>query len=163
MRLLLADARLRICVTTVLHADSCNLDWLPTGRLSFSRAVYKIRLVTCAGAPHRTISQESVLSMPLEMKNADNVDFEHNKENKLLDELGLLPITAEKPKTDNVFMNEAKTEFTHVLLPDMNNISKNGGRAQLWAHCSAVPPTYCCPLYNGKHVLPVLLGTEDSW
>jgi hypothetical protein len=57
------------------------------------------------------------------MEYADDVDF-IDEERKTLDEL--LPIAARKLKKENLFMNEAKTEFTHVYLPQANEKTDDG-------------------------------------
>ena len=49
------------------------------------------------------------------MEYADDVDF-LDKEKKPLDQLQ--PVAAEKLKVDNLFMNETKTEFSHVHLAE---------------------------------------------
>ena len=61
--------------------------------------------------------------MPLEMEYADDVDF-LDEEKEALD--GLLPTAAEKLKDANLFMNEAKTEFTHVHLSSTQELCENG-------------------------------------
>ena len=60
--------------------------------------------------------------MPLEMEYADDVDF-IDEEKDTLDRL--LPVAAQNLKDSNLFMNEAKTEFTHVYLSDTQEKEEN--------------------------------------
>ena len=55
----------------------------------------------------------SKLGMPLEMEYADDVDFLDEEKETLT---RLLPVAAEQLKEANLFVNEAKTEFTHIHL-----------------------------------------------
>jgi hypothetical protein len=64
----------------------------------------------------------AILGMPLEMEYADDVDF-LDEEKKPLDEL--LPIAASKLKIENLFMNESKTEFTHMYLSTKHETKEN--------------------------------------
>ena len=56
------------------------------------------------------------------MEYADDVDF-IDEEKQPLDDL--LPTAAEQFKDENLFMNEAKTEFTHVHLSDTQEVDKD--------------------------------------
>lgn len=51
--------------------------------------------------------------MPLWMEYTDDVDFLDEEEEALV---ALFPTAAENLKDANFFVNEAKTEFTHVYL-----------------------------------------------
>jgi len=53
--------------------------------------------------------------MPLEMEYADDVDL-LGEEKKPLDHLQ--SVTAEKLKSHNLFLNETKTEFSHIYHGD---------------------------------------------
>ncbi|XP_038074896.1 uncharacterized protein LOC119742796 [Patiria miniata] len=57
------------------------------------------------------------------MEYADDVDF-LDKAKKPLDHLQ--PVAAEKLKVDNLFMNETKTEFTHVYLAEATETDLHG-------------------------------------
>ena len=57
------------------------------------------------------------------MEYADDVDF-IDEEKQPLDDL--LPKAAEQLKDENLFMNEAKTELTHVYLSDTQEVDKDG-------------------------------------
>ena len=57
--------------------------------------------------------------MPLEMEYADDVDF---LDEEKVPPNTLQPIAAENLKKHNLFMNEAKTEHTHVFLAEKSEI-----------------------------------------
>ena len=65
----------------------------------------------------------SSLGMPTEMEYADDVDF-IEEEKQPLDQLQ--PVAAENLKNHNLFMNEAKTECTHVYLADTSETDTDG-------------------------------------
>ena len=65
----------------------------------------------------------SPLGLPLEMEYADDVDFIDEEKYPLDD---LLSTAAEQFKNENLFMNEAKTEFTHVHLSDTQEVDEDG-------------------------------------
>ena len=57
------------------------------------------------------------------MEYADDVDFIDKKKQPLDN---LLPTAAEQLKDENLFMNKAKTELTHVYLSDTQEVYEDG-------------------------------------
>ncbi|XP_078682194.1 uncharacterized protein LOC144916745 [Branchiostoma floridae x Branchiostoma belcheri] len=94
------DTIKRSKILEVLDQAGCNNDELRLVRLLLS------------ARPNSPVSE---LGMPLEMEYADDVDF-LDEEKAPLERL--LPVAARNLKDSNLFVNEGKTEFTHVYLAD---------------------------------------------
>ena len=126
VRLLLADTKLRVRVKSAHSAVFETSIGSPQGD-GLSPVLFTCYLAAALssvrGHSTRPNPPVSSLGMPLEMEYADDVDF-LDEEKEPLDRL--LPIAAEQLEAVNLFMNEAKTEHTHVYLSHKHEESENG-------------------------------------
>ena len=125
VRTLLAGTKLKVRVKSAYSAEFETTIGSPQGD-SLSPVLFTCYLAAaissvrrCSTRPNPPISS---LGMPLEMEYADDVDF-IDEEKDTLDRL--LPTAGQILKDSNLFMNEAKTEFTHVYLSDTQEKGEN--------------------------------------
>ena len=126
VRSLLAGTKLRVRVKTELSESFETTIGSPQGD-SLSPVLFTCYLAAALSSVRESSTRPnppvSSLGLPLEMEYADDVDFLH-EEKKPLDQLQ--PVAAEKLKVDNLFMNETKTEFSHVYLAETTETDSNG-------------------------------------
>ena len=118
VRMLLAETKLKVRVKTTYSAEFETTIGSPQGD-SLSPVLFTCYLAaalsslrTSSTRPNPPISS---LGMPLEMEYADDVEFIDEEKEELQQ---LLPTASKTLKDVNLFINEAKTEFTHVYLSD---------------------------------------------
>ncbi|KAI8519244.1 hypothetical protein Bbelb_025010 [Branchiostoma belcheri] len=118
VRLLLSGTKLKVRVRSTHSADFETSIGSPQGD-SLSPVLFTCYLVAALETVRRSSARPnqpvSELGMPLEMEYADDVDF-LDEEKAPLERL--LPVAARNLKDSNLFVNEGKTEFTHVYLDD---------------------------------------------
>jgi len=118
VRLLLADTKLRVRIKTVHSAEFETSLGSPQGD-SLSPVLFTCYLAAALSSIREHSSRPnppvSPIGIPLEMEYADDVDFIDEEKDTLK---SLLPLAAEQLQDANLFMNQAKTEFTHVFLAD---------------------------------------------
>ena len=114
----MAGTKLKVRVKSTYSAEFETTIGSPQGD-SLSPVLFTCYLAAAISSVRRSSTRPnppiSPLGIPLEMEYADDVDF-IDEEKDTLDRL--LPIAAKILKESNLFMNEAKTEFTHVYLSD---------------------------------------------
>ncbi|XP_019625003.1 PREDICTED: uncharacterized protein LOC109470482 [Branchiostoma belcheri] len=177
------DTVKRSKILEVLDQAGCNNDELRLVRLLLSAALETVR--RSSARPNSPVSE---LGMPLEMEYADDVDY-LDEEKAPLERL--LPVAARNLKDSNLFVNEGKTEFTHVYLADkprrgeeewrkskilgsllcssadiearciMGNIAFRSF-CKIWIRRSRVPLTRKLQLYNACCV-SIMLFNCNSW
>ena len=122
VRSLLASTRLKVRVNSELSAEFETTIGSPQGD-SLSPVLFTCYLAAALRSVRNRSTRPnppvSEIGMPLEMEYADDVDF-LDEEKVPLDTLQ--PIAAEDLKEHNLFMNEAKTEHTHVYLAEKSEI-----------------------------------------
>ncbi len=125
VRLLLADTRLKVRVKMAHSAEFETTIGSPQGD-GLSPVLFTCYLAAALSSVRESSTRPnppiSSLGMPLEMEYADDVDFIDEEKQPLED---LLPTAAEQLKDVNLFMNKAKTEFTHVLLADTQEVDED--------------------------------------
>ena len=125
VRILLAGTELKVRVKSTYSAEFETTIGSPQGD-SLSPVLFTCYLAAALSSVRRCSTRPnppiSALGMPLEMEYADDVDF-IDEEKDILDRL--LPVAAQNLKDSNLFMNEAKTEFTHVYLSDTQEKEEN--------------------------------------
>ncbi|XP_066294593.1 uncharacterized protein [Branchiostoma lanceolatum] len=118
VRLLLSGTKLKVRVRSTHSADFETSIGSPQGD-SLSPVLFTCYLAAALETVRRSSTRPnpplSELDMPLEMEYADDVDFLDEEKDPLE---RLLPIAARNLKDSNLFVNEGKTEFTHVYLAD---------------------------------------------
>ncbi|KAI8479584.1 hypothetical protein Bbelb_426750 [Branchiostoma belcheri] len=118
VRLLLAGTKLQVRVGLTYSADFETTIGSPQGD-SLSPVLFTCYLASALSTVRRYSTRPnppiSPLGLPLEMEYADDVDFIDEERDTLE---GLLPVAANNLRDSHLFMNEAKTEFTHVYLAD---------------------------------------------
>ena len=126
VRLLLADTKLTVRVKSVHSAVFETSIGSPQGD-GLSPVLFTCYLAAALSSVRENSTRPnppvSTHGMPLEMEYADDVDF-LDEEKEPLD--GLLPVAAEQLKAVNLFMNEAKTEYTHVYLANSHEVNQEG-------------------------------------
>ncbi|XP_038044093.1 uncharacterized protein LOC119718757 [Patiria miniata] len=125
-RSLLAGTKLRVCVQNKLSDSFQTSIGSPQGD-SLSPVLFTCYLAAALSSIRESSNRPnppiSSLGLPLEMEYAHDVDSP-DEEKKPLDHLQ--PVAAEKLKVDNLFMNETKTEFTHVYLAEATETDSHG-------------------------------------
>lgn len=120
VRLLLSNTKLRVKVNGTLSAEfqsllgafqgdclsGCLFTLVLAGALNELRVTLEIEM----GIPNPPLSN---ISLPLETEYADDVDFNNEDEETLR---AILPQATSILKSWNLFVNEDKTEFTHVFV-----------------------------------------------
>ncbi|XP_078576824.1 uncharacterized protein LOC144862312 [Branchiostoma floridae x Branchiostoma japonicum] len=118
VRLLLSDAKLKVRVKSTHSADFETTIGSPQGD-SLSPVLFTCYLAAALETVRKSSARPnppvSTLGMPLEMEYADDVDFLDEERDPLE---SLLPVAAKNLRDSNLFVNEGKTEFTHVYLAD---------------------------------------------
>ena len=126
VRLLLAGTKLKVRIKPTHSAEFKTSTGSPQGD-GLSPMLFTCYLTAALSSVHESSTRPnppiSPLGLPLEMEYADDVDFIDEKKQPLDD---LLPTAAEQHKDENLFMNEAKTEFTHVHLSDTQEVDEDG-------------------------------------
>ena len=126
VRALLAGTKLRVRVKNELSDSFETTIGSPQGD-SLSPVLFTCYLAAALSSVRESSNRPnppvSILGLPLEMEYADDVDFV-DEEKKPLDQLQL--VAAEKLKVDNLFMNETKTEFSHVYLAEATELDPHG-------------------------------------
>ena len=122
VRLLLSNTKLRVNVNGSLSAEfqsflgafqgDCLSGCLFTLVLAGALRDLRNRLTTSMNRPNPPITD---IGLPLDTEYADDVDFNDEDEENLR---ALLPIATEVLKDWNLFVNEDKTDFTHVYLAE---------------------------------------------
>ncbi|XP_035689837.1 uncharacterized protein LOC118425125 [Branchiostoma floridae] len=132
VRILLAGTKLNVRVGSTYSADVETTIGSPQGD-SLSPVLFTCYLASALASirSHSTRPNPPVsrLGIPLEMEYADDVDF-IDEEKATLERL--LPVAANNLKDSNLFVNEAKTEYTHVYLAD--TIEKDEDEKPLRGH-----------------------------
>ena len=100
--------------------------------------------------------------MPLEMEYADDVDFLDEEKESLI---RLLPIAAEQLKKANLFVNEAKTEFTHIHLSGKLEQSGNDNpirEEEKWRKSKILGSLLCSSSDKAARCIMVILHFSPS-
>lgn len=125
VRLLLTNTKLKVRVKQEYSAEFETSIGSPQGD-SLSPVLFTCYLAAALSTVRERSTRPnppiSMLGMPLEMEYADDVDF-LDEDKEVLKKL--LPIAADQLKVANLFVNEAKTEFTHVYLSNKQKESEN--------------------------------------
>ena len=125
VRLLLANTNLKVCVKKVYSDEFQTSIGSPQGE-SLSPVLFTCYLAAALATVRERSTRPnppiSTWGMPLEMEYADDVDFLDEKKETLI---ALLPIAAAQLKAANLFVNETKTEFTHVYLSSIREQNGN--------------------------------------
>ncbi|KAL6486765.1 hypothetical protein MHYP_G00061570 [Metynnis hypsauchen] len=118
IRTLLACTRMRVHINKELSAEFETTIGSPQGD-SLSPVLFTCylaaALTTIREQSPRPNPPVSDIGMPLEMEYADDVDFLDEEKTSLSQ---LQSIAAANLRDNNLFMNESKTEFTHVYLAE---------------------------------------------
>ena len=120
VRLLLSNTKLRVNVNGTLSAEfqsflgafqgDCLSGCLFTLVLAGALRDLRTRLETAMDRPNPPITE---VGLPLDTEYADDIDFNDEDEDNLR---ALLPLATAVLKDWNLFVNEDKTDFTHVYL-----------------------------------------------
>ena len=130
VRFLISNTKLRVKVNGTLSAEfhsflgafqgdclsGCLFTLVLAGALKELRITLRIQL-------NRPNPPLSYLGLPLDTEYADDVDFMDENEENLK---AILPQATETLRSWNLFVNEDKTDFTHVYLADSTEKDKNG-------------------------------------
>ncbi len=123
VRMLLADTVLQVRVKSETSAEFITNIGSPQGD-SLSPVLFtcylSAALKTIREHSNRPNPLISALGMPLEMEYADDVDFIDEEKIPLKQ---LQEIAAKQLKEQNLFMNQTKTEFTHVFLAETGEMT----------------------------------------
>ena len=130
VRLLLSNTKLRVNVNGTLSAEfqsflgafqgDCLSGCLFTLVLAGALRDLRIRLETAMNRPNPPITE---IGLPLDTEYADDIDFNDEDEDNLR---ALLPLATEVLKDWNLFVNEDKTDFTHVYLAEKGDKDDQG-------------------------------------
>ena len=130
VRLLLSNTKLRVNVNGTMSVEfqsflgafqgDCLSGCLFTLVLAGALCDLRIRLVVEIDRPNPPITE---LGLPLDTEYADDVDFNDEEEENLRT---LLPMATEILKDWNLFVNEDKTDFTHVYLAKSGEKDEQG-------------------------------------
>ncbi|XP_063687758.1 uncharacterized protein LOC134821025 [Bolinopsis microptera] len=122
VRLLLSNTKLKVNINGTLSAEfqsflgafqgDCLSGCLFTLVLAGALRDLRNRLETAMNRPNPPITD---IGLPLDSEYADDIDFNDEDEDNLRE---LLPIATEVLKDWNLFVNEDKTDFTHVYLAE---------------------------------------------
>ena len=130
VRLLLSNTKLRVKVNGVLSAEFLSLLGAFQGdclsgclfTLVLAGALNELRW-TITISLDRPIPPITIAGLPLDTEYADDVDFNDEEEDNLR---AILPQATAILKKWNLFVNEDKTDFTHVYLASTGEVDSDG-------------------------------------